>query len=48
MAGPRTHKPNNQHKRQERRYKREMKAMAYRAVALAGGGKREVARRAAK
>ena len=28
MAGPRTHKPNNQHKRQERRYKREMKAMA--------------------
>ena len=31
-----------------RLYKREAKARAYRAVALSGGGKREVARREAK
>lgn len=38
--------PNNVDRKRDRYYKREMKAAAYRAVALSGGGAREVARRA--
>lgn len=45
MAGPITHR-HNRAKYEERWYKRNMKAMAYRAAALAGGGMRERARRA--